>query len=156
MHMTYATRLLLAVLTVFSLAAVSSAYVTRIHASAVLEGADQGLLTLISLNVTPGNGNVVFGGTANVNASTLDSAREAVQYASAYLSVNSMRYNFTFNIENATGDVSGPSGGLAFTLLTLSGIEQKPLAKDFSVTGTIQPGGTVGQIGESTTRSTPR
>lgn len=147
MHMTYATRLLLVILTVSSLAAISGAYTTQVHASAVLEGADQGLLTLISLNVTPGNGSVGFGGSTNVNATTLDSARAAVQYASTYLSVNSMRYNFTFDIVNATGDVSGPSGGLAFTLLAISGLERKPVAQDFSVTGTIQPDGSVGLIG---------
>src|SRR5271157_4168579 len=147
MRMAYVTKLLLIFLTLSSLAAVSGAYVTQIHASAVLEGAYQGLLTVISLNVTPGNGSVGFDGSANVSPSTLASAQAAVQYASSYLAINSMLYNFTYNIENATGDVSGPSGGLAFTLLAISGVGQKRLAQNFSVTGTIQPDGTVGLIG---------
>ena len=147
MRMAYATKLLLIALTLSSLAAISGAYVTQIHASAVLEGEYQGLLTVISLNVTPGNGMVRFGGLTEVNASTLYSAQAAVKYASAYLAANAMNYDFTYTIENTTGDVSGPSGGLAFTLLAISGMEQKPLGQNFSVTGTIQPDGTVGLIG---------
>jgi hypothetical protein len=145
--MAFATRLFLVILTLSSLAALSGAYVTQIHASAVLEGEKQGLLTVISLNVTPGNGTVKFGGQTQINASTISSAKAAVQYASSYLAINSMRYNFVYTILNATGDVSGPSGGLAFTLLAISGLEKKQLAQDFSVTGTIQSGGTVGLIG---------
>ena len=63
------------------MAALCGAYTTQIHASAVLEGEKQGLLTVISLNVTPGNGTVKFGGPTQINATTLSSAEAAVQCA---------------------------------------------------------------------------
>jgi len=141
------TRILLSMLLVSSLACVSGAYVTQIHATAVLEGEQKGLLSTVTLNVTPGNGSVSFDGNASINESTLASAQAAVQYASLYTGMNASRYNFTYDIENATGDISGPSGGLAFTLLAVSGLERKPLMQDFAATGTIQPDGAVGLIG---------
>lgn len=125
------------------------AYTTQIRAPAVLIGVDRGILTTITLNVTPGNGTVLVnpGGTGTVALDTRQSVLTAVRYASSYLAVNESRYNFRFQIGNNDSNVSGPSAGLALTLLTMSGLEQRPMYSDFALTGTINPNGTVGQIG---------
>ena len=70
-----------------------------------------GALTLINLTVIGGTGNVTVVGPATVGSSTLQSAQEAAQYASAYLGLNFNNYNFTYTIESADSNVTGPSGG---------------------------------------------
>lgn len=137
------------VATLLMLAAISAsanAYTVYIKAPAVLFNEDTGILTTISLNVTPGSGVVAILGPSIVNSSTLDSAQVAAQYASNYSGVNESRYNFIYTIANAS-NVSGPSGGLALALLAVAALEGRQLPSNFSATGTINADGTVGQIG---------
>ncbi len=122
------------------------AFTAYIHAPAVLSNEDRGIITVISLNVTSGNGTIAVNGPDSVGSSTIQSAQEAVQYASYYTGINESRYNFDFYIANTT-NVSGPSAGLAMTLLSISAIIQKPLLQNFTLTGTILPNGGVGLIG---------
>ena len=139
-------RLLLTLLLLSSLASLTQAYTTRIYASAVIENENQGILTQISLDVTPGSGAVAIKGPSVVAQSTISSAQEAAQYASSFVGVNSALYNFTYSIDSSS-NVSGPSAGVAFTLLAISGLRHEQLASNFSVTGTIGPDGTAGLIG---------
>lgn len=115
-----------------------------IYASAVT-GLGQGNLTLVSLNVTSGNGNVSIIGPTSVGNDTVASAKEAVLDATSYLGLNQSNYNFTYNIDYSS--VSGPSGGLALTLLAVSALTNQKLNHNFAVTGTIGSNGEVGQIG---------
>lgn len=129
-----------------ALSASSGAYTTSIRAPAVLLNEDAGVLTTITLNVTYGNGTVAVTGPAIVNVSTLQSAQTAAAYAAHFMGLNESRYNFIYRIDNAT-NVSGPSGGLALTLLAVSALGHRQLAANFTTTGTISPGGEVGEIG---------
>ena len=139
--------LLLAMLSLAALAAVSSAYVTQIHAIAVLQGEDKGMITPAYLNLTAGNGAIKFVGNTTVNQSTLQSAQTAVGYATSYLGVNALNYNFTYTLDTNGSSASGPSGGLAVTLLAIAALQHKQLAQNFAVTGTISSNGAVGLIG---------
>lgn len=118
-----------------------------IHAPAVLSNQNKGTLTGISLNVTNGDGNVAVIGPQYVNISTTSSAQTAATYAASYLNLNESDYNFTYTIIDAGGNVTGPSGGLAFTLLAISALSNRPLTSNFTVTGTIDSNGDVGQVG---------
>ena len=133
-------------LTLLLICSIAIAYTTSMFAPAVLENQNMGILTGISLNVTPGNGNVFVRGPTVVGQSTLQSAQQAVAYATSYLNVKESQYNFNYSFTNSS-NVSGPSGGLALTLLAISGIEHKPLARNFTVTGTIGSDGSVGPVG---------
>jgi len=124
-----------------------SAYTTQIHAPAVLANEDSGILTLISLNVTPGNGSVSVIGPAEVGPDTLVSARTAAAYASAYLGINQSTYNFTYDIKDNDSNVSGPSAGLAFTVLAVEALRHEQLYPNFTLTGTIDQNGNVGEVG---------
>jgi predicted S18 family serine protease len=129
---------------------IANAYTTNIHAPAVYLNQDTGTLTHVYLNITRGNGTISITGPASVGNSTIGSAQTAVRYATSYLDVNEKLYNFNYYISDpqaSTTDVSGPSAGLAFTLLAISGLEHKQLLGNFTVTGTISSNGTVGQIG---------
>jgi len=123
---------------------VGSAY---IYAPAVLTQSNQGVLSLFYLNVTTGNGTVKISGPSSVGESTLISAQTGVAYACKYLGLNVSDYNFSYVIEDKNVSVSGPSGGLAFTLDAISALSHKPLLHDFTLTGTINPDGSVGEIG---------
>ena len=122
------------------------AYTTSIRAPAELLDHYSGVLTPIVLNVTPGNGTVKVVGPSEVNESTIASAQTAAQYASSYVGVNELHYNFIYTIDNAS-NVSGPSGGLAMTLLAVSALNRKQVYQNFTVTGTISPAGNVGEVG---------
>ena len=128
-------------------AGVSFAFVTSIHAPAVISNESMGTLTVISLNVTRGTGSVTISGPSSVGLSTIDSAKEAVSFACSYLGVNQSLYNFSFVIHDKNVSVSGPSAGLAFTLLSISGLEHAPLASNFTVSGEILSNGSIGLIG---------
>jgi len=123
---------------------VGSAY---IYAPAVLTQSNQGILSLFYLNVTTGNGTVTISGPSSVGESTLISAQTGVAYACKYLGLNVSDYNFSYVIEDKNVSVSGPSGGLAFTLDAISALSHKPLLHNFTLTGTINPDGSVGEIG---------
>lgn len=124
----------------------AGAYTSYIRAPAVLLNADNGILTYVSLNVTPGHGMVYVVGPNNVGSSTTDSAITAAAYASEYLGYNENNYTFKYRIDNSS-NISGPSAGLAFTLLAISALQHRPLADNFTVTGTIASNGSVGEIG---------
>jgi predicted S18 family serine protease len=125
----------------------TSAYTTRIYAPAVLENENRGNLTLVQLNVTSGNGNIYITGPSTVDSDTLSSARTAATYAASFLGLNVSNYNFNYFIEDRNASVSGPSGGLVFTLLAVAALQHRQLAQSFTATGTISSDGTIGLIG---------
>jgi hypothetical protein len=118
-----------------------------IHAPAVILVNNSGSLTVINLTVTKGIGNVIIVGPASVAPSTLQSAQTAVYYAAKYLNINQYNYNFTYGIEDNYSNVSGPSAGAAMTLLAVSALSHKQLLQNFTITGTINSTGGIGEIG---------
>lgn len=125
----------------------AAAYTVQIHAPAVLSNENNGVLTLISLNVTSGSGAVKVIGPDDVGQDTITSAQTAAQYASAYAGVSESGYNFTYTIKDSGSNVSGPSAGLAFTILAYTALKHQSLYNNFTVTGTIDSGGNVGEVG---------
>ncbi len=131
--------------------AASSAYTTRMYAPAVFGGVNgilpSGNLTLVQLNVTPGKGSVSINGPSNVASTTIASAQTAAVFAASFLGLKETSYNFNFTIFDRNDSVSGPSGGLAFTLLSIAALQRKQLPPNFTSTGTISKDGSVGAIG---------
>ena len=123
------------------------AYTVHIHAPAVISDINSGVLTNITLNVTAGTGSVVVKGPPSVGNDTVASARTAALYASEYSGANESHYNFTYTILDKDSNVSGPSAGLAFTILAYAGLNHKTLYNNFTVTGTISSNGAVGEVG---------
>ncbi len=139
-----------ALITIISLLGVSGSQVignASIYAPAVILYNNTGVLTRINLTVTNGNGTVIITGPRHVGNSTNESAITAAEYASKYLGLNYSKYNFDYYIENDNTSVSGPSAGMAMTLLGISALSGMRLRPDFTLTGTISPNGSVGEIG---------
>ena len=118
----------------------------QIHAPAVILQYNKGTLTIISLNITKGNGSIMVSGPNVTGNSTIFSANTAVAAASKYLKIDMNNYNFNYHIYNVT-NVSGPSAGTAMALLVISAYTHKPIPNNVTVTGTISYNGTVGEIG---------
>ena len=137
----------IAIIALLLLSLSTNAYVTTIHIPAVLETQNLGNLTLVQLNVTPGTGGVQVNGPSSVDEDTISSARTAATYAASYLNLSETGYNFNYTIEDENLSVSGPSGGIALTLLAVAGLQHRQLAQDFTATGTIAADGSVGLIG---------
>lgn len=125
----------------------SNAYATQIHAPAVLSSNGSGVLTMIRLNLTRGTGVVKIVGPSSVGEDTQQSASIAAAYAANYTHDAFNEYNFTYSIGNSSSNVSGPSAGLAFTLLAIAALKGQQLFSNFTVTGTISSNGAVGPVG---------
>ncbi len=119
---------------------------SSIHAPAVILENNSGILTVISLTVTKGTGIVTISGPSEVGNSTLESAQTAAAAAANYLGINFKNYNFEYVI-NDSANVSGPSAGTAMALLAISALSHRQMLQNFTVTGTISPNDTIGEIG---------
>ena len=117
-----------------------------IHAPAVILENNSGILTVISLTVTKGTGIVTISGPSEVGNSTLESAQTAAVAAANYLGINYKDYNFEYVI-NDSANVSGPSAGTAMALLAISALSHRQMIQNFTVTGTISPNDSIGEIG---------
>ncbi len=118
-----------------------------IRAPAVIVYNNTGSLTTISLTITNGNGTVSFTNPSAVANSTHDSAYVAARYGSSYAGRNFSRYNFVYTVTDLGNNVSGPSAGAAMALLAVSAFRGVAMRPDFTITGTINSDGTIGQIG---------
>jgi hypothetical protein len=118
-----------------------------IRAPAVIIYNNTGSLTTITLTITNGNGTVNFVNASQIANDTRFSAYTAARYGSGYVGKNFSKYNFNYSIEDGGSNVSGPSAGAAMTLLAISAFRGAPLRTNFTITGTISPDGTVGEIG---------
>lgn len=117
------------------------------YAPAVLLTNNIGTLTRINLTIYNGNGIVNVIGPLNVGSSTNQSANIAVKYATNLLNLDYSHYKFVYSIKDNTSNVSGPSAGAAMTILAISALSYRKLRDNFTMTGTINPKGTIGQIG---------
>jgi uncharacterized protein len=62
--------------------------------------------------------------------------------------VDADEFDLTYTIESEeAGLIGGPSAGASLTVATISVLENKELKKDVMMTGTINPDGTIGQVG---------
>ena len=118
-----------------------------IKAPAVILQNNTGSLTSINLTITNGTGTVNITGPKNVAQSTLQSAQTAASYAAQYTHHVFSHYDYMYTISDAGENVSGPSAGAAMTMLAISAFESKPLRTNFTMTGTINPNGSIGEIG---------
>jgi PDZ domain-containing protein len=62
---------------------------------------------------------------------------------------NTVHFEFPFNVDIGTGDIGGPSAGLAWTIATLDALTPGSITggRKVAITGTIDVYGNVGQIG---------
>jgi predicted S18 family serine protease len=69
------------------------------------------------------------------------------------LNINCNDYNFYYYITSESAEVGGPSAGSAFTMAAMSILSGKPLNTKVAMTGTANPDGSVGIVGDVSQKS---
>ncbi|MGC8533678.1 MAG: S16 family serine protease, partial [Candidatus Parvarchaeum sp.] len=77
----------------------------------------------------------------------------SAELACQLLNVNCDNYNFYYYITSSSVEVGGPSAGSAFTMAAMSILSGKPLNKNVAMTGTANPDGSVGIVGDVSQKS---
>ncbi|MBM3303462.1 MAG: hypothetical protein FJY76_00030 [Candidatus Aenigmarchaeota archaeon] len=109
-----------------------------------------GVATLLVVQAKPGSGNTLV----NIDrlifwADTQDSIRTAKSVAQKYTGVNASAYDIIYSIRANASVVEGPSAGGALAVVTIAALEGKQPNQSVMVTGTINPDGSIGPIGEA-------
>ena len=120
-----------------------------IYAPAVSQvgGRYVGALVNISLTVTEGSGNVYVSTSPLTEIDMQATAQIAARTACNLLGLNFSKYNFLYMVRADSIIVGGPSAGAVMTILTYSVLSGKPINRSVMMTGTINPDGSVGQVG---------
>ncbi|VVB66075.1 Archaeal Lon protease [Candidatus Gugararchaeum adminiculabundum] len=113
------------------------------------DGAEVGVLLIIEAETRAGTGTIFVSTEPLVGFNTQASEKKAVAAAAEIAGANKNDCDYFFKIIDPSGtyQVDGPSAGAALTVLTLSNLEGKTIRRDFSITGTIEDNGIVGEIG---------
>ena len=112
-----------------------------------------GVPALLNLTITNGTGKVFLGSTPLTQTDTQAQAVLSADLACQLLNVNCNDYNFYYYITSSSVEVGGPSAGSAFTMAAMSILSGKPLNKNVAMTGTANPDGSVGIVGDVSQKS---
>jgi uncharacterized protein len=107
-----------------------------------------GVVTPLIVQAMPGNGKVL----ANIEkllfwTDTQQSIQTANQVASDITGLNLSNYDLTYTVESDSVLIGGPSAGGALAIATIAVLGNKKLQTDVMMTGTINPDGTIGEVG---------
>ena len=118
-----------------------------------INGTITGVPAVLNLTVTNGTGQVFLGSTPLTQTDTQAQAVLSTDVACNLLNLNCDNYNFYYYITSASPEVGGPSAGSAFTMAAMSILSGKPLNKNIAMTGTANPDGSVGIVGDVSQKS---
>ncbi|MDE1861599.1 MAG: hypothetical protein KGI33_01675 [Thaumarchaeota archaeon] len=111
----------------------------------------QGSVLKISVEIRDGSGLVLVNTAIPTGVDFQSSARTAVQVAQNVTGMDLSKKDVIFSISSNNNEdlqaVDGGSAGGAMTVLLVSDLLGKPINQHVLMTGTIQPDGTIGQIG---------
>jgi uncharacterized protein len=123
----------------------------QMYAEINLVAVDQegnGVSTPLTVEAMPGDGKVL----TNIEkllfwVDTQYSIQTARDVARNITNVDTDKYNLVYSIKTDATLVGGPSAGAALTIATIAALENKTLKNDIIITGTIEPDGSIGQVG---------
>jgi hypothetical protein len=116
---------------------------------AAVSSANNGSVGNLSLKLIPGNNNVLINTNPFLGTDLQYAINTAVTYAKLHSQDYQYHQDFIFDFKDGeTQLISGGSAGAAATILAIAAIENKELKKDVVITGTINPNGSIGKIGE--------
>jgi uncharacterized protein len=126
---------------------ITASYIAQINLAAVDQNG-KGVTTPLTVEAKPGTGEAL----TNVDkllfwVDTQYSIQLAKAVAENVTNINADKIDLTYSIETNATLVGGPSAGAALTIATISALENKPIKSDVMITGTINPDGTIGQVG---------
>jgi len=108
-----------------------------------------GVATMLVVQVEPGSGSTLVNiGKLIFWTDTQDSIRTAKDVAQKYVGVNASAYDITYSIMANASVIEGPSAGGALAVATVAALEGRQPNLSVMMTGTINPDGRIGPIGE--------
>lgn len=122
-------------------------------ATVIVPAVDQdgnGVATMLVVQSVPGSGKALV----NIDklifwADTQDSIRTARDVAQQYLNANTSAYDLIYTIKANASVIEGPSAGAALAVATLAALEGWHPNQSVMITGTINPEGRIGPVGEA-------
>ncbi|MEK6953505.1 MAG: S16 family serine protease [Candidatus Micrarchaeota archaeon] len=122
-------------------------YNSRMPVLAVKSDDNAGIVSYANIEVRSGKGRVLINTNPFVEPDTQFSAETAVNIAEKTAGVNLDDRDVILTFEANTSLVGGPSAGAAITIATLAAIQNKRPKEGVAMTGTIEPDGSIGQVG---------
>ncbi len=125
--------------------------VERFRVPAVYVGSNgkfHGVLSNLTIAVAwPGEGIVYFSAEPLTELDTQAAARLAALVASVIAGVNYNNYDFFVRLQTTSTTIGGPSASAAMAVAILAALTGAKLAEKASMTGMIEPDGTIGPVG---------
>jgi predicted S18 family serine protease len=106
-----------------------------------------GVLGKVHVELKEGNGDVLVNTNPFVEPTTQYSVREAVKVAESYTNINISDSDIIISFDINGTLIGGPSAGAAIAAATIAVIEGRKVRQDVAITGTIEEGGYIGQVG---------
>ncbi len=120
----------------------------ELYAPAVTGGSEEGVLSKIKLYIGyPGSGRVFFSAYPLTELDTQAAARVAALVASSLAGVNYYDYDYYVVMESESMVVGGPSASALMAVGFLALILNKTVYTNVSMTGMVNPDGTIGPVG---------
>ncbi|MCL4399479.1 hypothetical protein M1293_03190 [Candidatus Parvarchaeota archaeon] len=125
----------------------------KIFGVTTINGSIVGVPATLTLMVTNGSGQVFLGSTPLTQQDTQAQAVISTEVACRLVGVNCNDYNFYYYILSSSAEVGGPSAGAAFSIAAMSVLTGKQLNKQVAMTGTANPDGSIGIVGDVSEKS---
>jgi uncharacterized protein len=106
-----------------------------------------GSVAHLQLELSPGTGRIFIETYPLTKIDTQISARIAKEIACKTTEADCSKYDFIYTMRSGGPTIGGPSAGAAIAALTVAALDDLPVDKKVTVTGTIGSGGLVGSVG---------
>ncbi|RZN37726.1 MAG: hypothetical protein EFT35_05750 [Methanophagales archaeon ANME-1-THS] len=106
-----------------------------------------GVIGKVHVELKEGDGDVLVNTNPFVEPATQHSIREAVSVAANFTGADLSKSDVIISFEINGTLIGGPSAGAATTVATIAVIEGKQVKQDAAISGTIEEGGYIGQVG---------
>lgn len=114
---------------------------------AVRSDTSMGEIGKVHVEIKEGTGNVLVNTNPFTEPDTQYSVREAVEVATDFTQASIADKDIVISFEINGSLVGGPSAGAATTVAIIAALEGESVRQDVAVTGTIEEGGVIGQVG---------
>ena len=112
------------------------------------------VVTKVNVAVVPGYGRTLVDiDSLFYWVDTQNSIRMAKAVSANITGMDLSKYDLIYDVDAKASLIGGPSAGAAITLATISALEKKPLNTDVMITGSINHDGSIGPVGEITSKA---
>ena len=106
-----------------------------------------GVIGKVLVELKEGDGDVLVNTNPFVEPTTQYSVREAVKVAESFTNIHTLNKDIIISFDINGTLIGGPSAGAAIAAATIGAIEGNEVRQDAVITGTIEEGGYIGQVG---------